>query len=157
VFLSDSARHVAAGYPPQGLGDCSLGKDYIDLSFLQAATQLSTRNSSPYNKAGMYFGGTTPQTIAGAFTTLFQQIIDTTTYELTSVTFINNTVSPPDSRTATIVQNTGANNQFTVEILPTFSLLNGTNTFFISYQIKVNPDVITQYYDTLTVIRGSGH
>jgi hypothetical protein len=154
VFLSDSARHVAAGYPAQGLGDCSAGKVYIDLSFLQAATQLSTRNSSPYNKAGMYFGGTTPQTIAGAFTTLFQQIIDTTTYGLTSVTFTNNTVSPPDSRTATIVQNTGANNQFTVKV-PTFSLQNGTNVFLISYQIKDNTGALTQHYDTLTIIRGS--
>jgi hypothetical protein len=133
--------------------------DPYDLTNMQQATQMSTRNTSPNNKPGLFFPGTTPQTIVSAFDTLFTSIISTKTVGLQTVSFTNTTVNPPDSRTATIFLNGGTTNQYTVRV-PQFTLGYGANTFIITIQVKDTAGAITTSYDTLTITRtttsGSG-
>ena len=125
-----------------------------DLTNMQQATQLSTRNTPPNNKPGLFFPGTTPQTIVSAFDTIFSTIVSSKVVGLQTVTFTNTTINPPDSRTATIFLNGGTTNQYTVRV-PQFALQYGINTFHITIQVKDTAGAIITNYDTLTIIRNT--
>jgi hypothetical protein len=131
-----------------------------DLTNMQQATQLSARNTPPANNApGLYFPGTTPQTIVSAFDTLFTSIVSSRAVGLQAVTFKNTTVNPPDSRNATIFLNGGSTNEYTVRV-PQFALQYGANVFIITIQEKDTAGAMLTSYDTLTINRamtsGSG-
>jgi hypothetical protein len=71
IFISDSASHVAYGFPPYGLAECSTQRDTsgtrdttkvpVDLSHLQLATGAT---------GGRFFPNSTPQTIVATFDSL---------------------------------------------------------------------------------------
>jgi hypothetical protein len=62
VFISDSASHVANGYPPEGLLSCdSMVSMPVDVSYLKQAVQAS---------GGSYFFASKPQAIAPVFDSL---------------------------------------------------------------------------------------
>lgn len=94
VFLSDSLTHVQHDYPAHG---CS-SEDLIDLSYLQHASTST---------GGLYFGGTTPQTVVNHFITLLDSVTRTAAQTLTAFTVTNNT-NGSESSNATISRLNGS-------------------------------------------------
>jgi len=69
VFISDSATHVAAGFPPQGAVACDATDTlFMNMSFFKMAVDSGH---------GLYFPGTTPQTIVATFDSLVHLFGDT--------------------------------------------------------------------------------
>jgi hypothetical protein len=140
VFISDSAAHVAAGFPQYGLVTCTATDSVpMDMQYLQlAATETK----------GMYVPGSTPQTIVATFNKLFQVIIDTTITGLASVTFTNaNTGVTSD---ATFEQQSPG--KYTVHV-PAFELAFGINTFIITWVTQDTNQIRITTKDTFTVTR----
>ena len=126
-----------------------------DLTNMQQATQLSTRNTPPADiTPGLYFPGTTPANIVATFDTLFRTIVTYKPVGLEAVTFTNTTVSPPQSRPATVILNTGTVIEYTVRV-PAFDLQFGANTFVLAVEVKDTAGVLSTTYDTLTIVRNT--
>ena len=131
------------------------GGTVYDLTNMQLATQLSTRNTPPANTTpGLYFPGTTPQNIVATFDTLFRTIVTYKPVGLEAVTFTNTTVTPPQSRAATIFLNSGTVIEYTVRV-PAFDLQFGANTFVLAVEVKDTAGVLSTSYDTLTIVRNT--
>jgi hypothetical protein len=146
VFISDSAGHVAAGFPPNGLVTCTeTEKIPVDLSYLQLAASAT---------GGKYFPGSTPQTIVSVFTSLLSNIIevDTSFCCLMSITFTNKNTG--EQRAATFVSDTAypLGGHYKVHV-PPFDLAYGLNTFIMT---RIGPDsnsVRVTINDTVTIYR----
>ncbi|MBN1306701.1 MAG: VWA domain-containing protein [Chitinispirillaceae bacterium] len=78
VFLSDSATHVMHGYPPEGCAETQL----VDLSYLAYVAAMTN---------GLYFGGSTPQTVVANFKTLLDSVTQTAAQMLDSLIVTNTT------------------------------------------------------------------
>jgi hypothetical protein len=142
VFISDSAAHVAAGFPPYGLVTCdSLTKIPMDMSFLQLAAQ-STK--------GMYFPGSTPQTIVATFQSLFKVIIDTNRVGLASVTFTN--MNTGEIRKAEFKPDPAVGGRYIINV-PAYNLEIGANTFVITWVTQDTNNVRLTKNDTFSVTR----
>ena len=146
VFISDTATHVAQGFPPQGLVNCDSAAgifDTMNLSFLKLAADTSH---------GMYFPGSTPQTIVATFDTLFKVIVDTAKIGLASVTFASQNTGEQQQANITIDPAFPDSTHYRVQV-PSFQLDYGLNTFIITY-VTQDPNLgrVTQT-DTFTINR----
>jgi hypothetical protein len=142
VFISDTATHVAAGFPPQGLTACDTSQGIkvpMDLQFLQLAATAS---------GGKYFPGSTPQTIVATFDTLFKVIVDTSRIGLVSVSFTNTNTGEIKPGTFT----SPSPGRYTVNV-PSFNLDFGKNTFIVTWVTQDTNQVRLTKNDTFTVNR----
>ncbi len=78
VFLSDSITHVTHGYPWQGCSESGV----VELGHLEIASSLT---------GGLYFGGSTPQTVVATFKTILDSVAQTAPQQLASLTVTNKT------------------------------------------------------------------
>jgi hypothetical protein len=69
VFLSDSATHVSYGFPPQGLTTCTPPNrhDSTAIDTVKAPMDISDLRLATSETGGMFFPGSTPQTIVATF------------------------------------------------------------------------------------------
>jgi hypothetical protein len=140
VFISDSAAHVAAGFPPQGAVTCTR-TDTVDMD-------LSNLKLIADRTHGLYFPGSTPQTIASTFNALFVQITRQVIAGLSSVEFIDSTTN--ETRQASFTQDTG--NHFIVQV-PVFELKYGRNKFSTIMTTKDSSGNVKTERDTFSVFR----
>jgi hypothetical protein len=150
IFISDSANHVANGFPAQGMMTCdSANLIPVDLSSLQMASERTHGN---------YFPLTTPHTINLAFDSLFRDIILNSKIimpglvGLPSITFTN--LSNGEQRLTTFESDAAYSfgRHYRVHV-PAFDLEFGRNTFTITWTVMgLNQRMITKV-DTIIVNR----
>ncbi len=143
VFLSDSATHVANGFPPQGVLSCGIDTIVVDNSSLKMAAD-STK--------GLYFPGSTPQTIVNTFNQLFKQITITKVLSLQSVVFIDSTTKQTQTATFSLDPNDPQGNHYIVHV-PEFALQYGMNRFSTTMTTKDSTGKIETMTDAFTVNR----
>jgi hypothetical protein len=152
VFISDSASHVDAGFPPQGLTGCTVIRDSSGSHIETVPMDLTNLKMAADSTKGMYFPGSTPQTIAATFDSLFKVISIQAVVGLTGVTFTNITnPNSPVVLTATYEPDTGSGH-FKVTV-PEFILQYGVNTFITTMTTKDLNNVAYTEIDTFTVNR----
>jgi hypothetical protein len=119
VFLSDTALHVAHGYPPQG---CSGTRD-VDLAHLSTVTQLTS---------GQYFPASTPQTVVDNFRTLLDSVSNTVPQRLVDLVVLNSTTGASSSSTNITHIGSGAVWESRISDLP---LVFGENKLVVTQKI----------------------
>ncbi len=135
IFLSDSATHVAHGYPPAGCAQDTL----VNLAYLQQAAQLTN---------GIYEPGSHPENVVEKFRELLAEIIKIQPQTLThmvvtnttnGVTRTNKTIDPVESNVPK-----QAHYHATIDNLP---LVSGLNTLIVQQIVqrpgKETPDTTT--------------
>ncbi|MBN1577629.1 MAG: hypothetical protein JW913_13805 [Chitinispirillaceae bacterium] len=138
VFLSNVELHTAHSYPPEG---CS-NTDPVILDKLQRASQGLT--------GGLYFPGSTPQTVIENFLTLLDTIARTAAQRLSSLT-VTNTTNGETSTNATIRQvGDSPTWETTLQKLP---LEKGANVLTVQRIIVLPNGGDSTVTTTVTVIR----
>ncbi|MBN1578708.1 MAG: hypothetical protein JW913_19245 [Chitinispirillaceae bacterium] len=143
VFLSNQELHIAHGYPPEG---CS-NDDSVYLGNLQHATTLGSQK-------GLYFDGSTPQTVVANFDSLLKKMTDIIPQELVFMTVTNTTngqvrqqktVTPLENVTDTV------NFEATIDNLP---LEFGLNTLTVQWVVnKRGNDILDTMTTTVSIVR----
>jgi hypothetical protein len=150
VFISDTAAHLAAGFPPQGLTTCSyVRRDSTHMDTVMVPMDLQFLKLAADQSHGMYFPGSTPQTIVATFDSLFKVITVQSVVGLTAVTFTN--VTTGEERIASFEADTGSGH-FKVSV-PAFALQYGINTFKTTMTTKDANGVVYTKTDQFTVNR----
>ncbi|MBN1760711.1 MAG: VWA domain-containing protein [Chitinispirillaceae bacterium] len=143
VFISDSALHVRHGFAPQGCAD----DEVVDLAQLGAATQVGP------NK-GMFFGGSTPETIVNTFLALLKEIVQPEPRTLEGMTVTN--LSNGEVREHTSIVNAGTVDSLihfdaTINNLP---LVTGANLLQVVQVIqRPGTEVLETVIDTVTIYK----
>ncbi|MDD5675271.1 MAG: hypothetical protein PHC61_13965, partial [Chitinivibrionales bacterium] len=149
VFISDSAWHVAHGFPPAGAVSCCTGPDcrpgdttLVDLKYLQSATQLS---------GGVYIPGTTPATIVQKMQDLLSKITTTTPIDLKAISFINKKTNQIFKGSIAKPDSTVNNYTVTTPLLP---LDFGANTYAVAETLGAKAGNVARTF-TFTIIRST--
>ncbi|MBN1309563.1 MAG: LamG domain-containing protein, partial [Chitinispirillaceae bacterium] len=135
IFLSDSATHVAHGYPPEGCAE----NDIVDMSYLEYAAVAT---------GGIFEPGSHPETVVEEFTQLLNQIINMIPQTLSQMSVTNTTNGAiRGNTTIQTIESTNekqAHYQTTIDNLP---LEFGLNTLIVRRVVQ-KPG--TQATDTIT-------
>jgi hypothetical protein len=107
VFISNSALHLEHDYPELG---CS-SNGTIDLQYLQDATTLPPND-------GLFFGGSTPQSVVQNFMTLLDSVTRTAPQTLRAFTVTNGTNGASSSNASINQLSSSATWETTISTLP---------------------------------------
>lgn len=146
VFISDSAWHVANGFPPFGMATCNAADSVpMDMSNLQLAASAT---------GGLYFPGSTPQTIVATFLSLLTTIADNPSLSagLASVTFTNQNTGEKRVAAFQIDSTFPMGGRYRVSA-PGFDLTYGPNPFIASWVVQDTNGVRVTTCDTFIIIR----
>jgi len=142
VFISDSATHVEHGYPPHG---CS-NTDSVDLSYLQSASESLGK--------GLFFGGSTPQTISSTFLQLLNSVVVPMPRTLKEMKITSLSTGEVRNSTIQTVASTAVDETHYEAAISNLPLQFGSNPIQVLRIIqRPGTDALDTVIDTVTIFR----